>query len=238
MPESPGFVAHAAPQSAAASLAPSEILRRKIRLVNPRTLSNTPSVLAHPRLGEFYPDLLFLLYSTIRASVPLMQTALEAALQRSSTDAVARDLVPYLATHIEEELNHDEWLLEDMELLGMNRAGILKRLPPPELAAAVGAQFYWVQCYHPVALLGYLVVLEGDPTPHGVVEKAAAEGGLPPAAFRTVLLHSEHDFQHRDELNQVIDRLPLQPHHSAVMSISAMQIAAAYEEAFASILPE
>ncbi|MGH9773544.1 MAG: iron-containing redox enzyme family protein [Candidatus Acidiferrales bacterium] len=221
-----------------AGLAPSALLQMKIQLVNPRTLSNTPSVLTHPRLKEFYSDMLFMLYSTIWATVPLLEAACKVSQELAASDAVARGLAPYYETHAAEELHHDEWMLEDMEVLGMDRAEILRRLPPATLAEVVGAQYYWIYHYHPVALLGYLAALETDPVPASVVEKAAAESGVPRAAFRTVLLHAEHDFDHRDELNRLIDRLPLEPHHVKVISESAMRVAAAYDEAFTSILPD
>jgi hypothetical protein len=221
-----------------AGLAPSALLQKKIRLVSPHTLSNTPSVLTHPRLREFFADMLFVLYSTIWATVPLMQEALRVSREHSASDPLAAELVPYYETHIAEELHHDEWMLEDMETLGLDRAEILNRIPPSGLAAAVGAQYYWIYHYHPVALLGYFAALETDPVPASVVEAAAAESGLPRDAFRTLFLHSEHDFDHCAELNGLIDRLPLEPRHVKVMSISAMQIAAAYDQAFISILPD
>lgn len=221
-----------------AGLAPSALLQKKIRLVSPHTLSNTPSVLTHPRLREFFADMLFVLYSTIWATVPLMEEALRVSQERAASDAVAAELVPYYETHIAEELHHDEWMLDDMETLGLDRTEILERIPPSGLAAAVGAQYYWILHYHPVALLGYFAALETDPVPASVVETAAAESGLPRAAFRTLFLHAEHDFDHCAELNRLIDRLPLEPRHVKVMSMSAMQIAAAYDEAFVSILPD
>jgi hypothetical protein len=221
-----------------AGLAPSALLQKKIRLVSPHTLSTTPSVLTHSRLCEFFADMLFVLYSTIWATVPLMKEALRVSRERSVSDPVAAELVPYYETHIAEELHHDEWMLEDMETLGLDRAEILTRIPPSGLAAAVGAQYYWIYHYHPVALLGYFAALETDPVPATVVEAAAAESGLPRSAFRTLFLHSEHDFDHCAELNRLIDRLPLEPRHVKVMSISAMQIAAAYDQAFISILPD
>jgi hypothetical protein len=221
-----------------ANLAPSALLQKKIRLVSPHTLSNTPSVLTHPRLREFFADMLFVLYSTIWATVPLMEEALRVSRERAASDPVAAELVPYYETHIAEELHHDEWMLDDMETLGLERAQILARIPPSGLAAAVGAQYYWILHYHPVALLGYFAVLETDPVSADVVEAAAAVSGLPRTAFRTLFLHADHDFDHCAELNRLIDRLPLEPRHVKVMSMSAMQIAAAYDEAFVSILPD
>ena len=39
----------------------------------------------------------------------------------------------------------------------------IARPPAPAVAALVGAQYYWVLHHHPVALLGYIGLLEGYP---------------------------------------------------------------------------
>jgi hypothetical protein len=220
-----------------AGLTASALLKKKILLVSPHTHDTTPSVLTHPQLREFYPEMLFTLYSTIWATVPLLEAALTVSRERFAGDAVAAKLIPYYQNHIVEELHHDEWMLEDMEVLGMKRREIIERLPPAGIAEAVGAQYYWIYHYHPVAFLGYLAALETDPVSADVVKKAAAESGIPPAAFRTLLIHSEHDFDHCEDLNRLIDGLPLQPQHIRLMSLSAMQIAAAYDKAFTAMLP-
>jgi len=218
------------------SLTKSELLRRKIRLVSPCTNENSPSLLTHPRLREFYPELLFILHCTSRASVPLMEAALRCSRDRSPADAVAAGLAEYLERHIPEELYHDEWMLEDMEVLGIDRVEVLKRIPPAPLAAAVGSQYYWIYHYHPVAFLGYVAVLEGDPTPKNIVEAAVVRSGLPREAFRSLLVHSDNDPNHRDDFNQTLDRLPLRPEHTTVISVSAFQVACTIEEVFAQML--
>lgn len=216
----------------------SALLRQKIGLVSPCTSENSPSLLTHPRLREFYGELLYVLYSTIRANVPLMQAARDCARSRSFDDRVAAQIASYLDRHIVEEMHHDEWLLEDMELLGYKREAVWKRIPPVELASLVGAQFYWIQYVHPVAILGYIAVLEGDPTPESAVMEAISKATLPEAAFRTILIHSRLDPRHRDDFNAMLDDLPLTQEHSTLIAISAFHTASAMNSIFAAVQPD
>lgn len=224
------------PNSSSPGLSHSVLVRRKIRLACPDRDESDRSLLTHPRVAEFYPEVLFLLHSTARASVPLMQAALARSRELAPHDAVAAGLLDYLAEHILEEANHDEWMLEDMELLGMPREAVLRRIPSPDIISAVGAQYYWIHHVHPVALLGYLEALEGEPVPLPAVQYAMQHSGLPAAAFRTVLIHAENDPHHSADLDRLIDALPLGGEHSAMVGISAISITGAVHQAYAAIL--
>lgn len=169
-----------------------------------------------------YPEYLVALHCVVRASVPVMQAALDRADAMADTDPVARGLTAYLARHIEEELGHDRWLLEDLEHLGVPRRDVVVRVPTPTVAALVGSQYYWVLHYHPVALLGYLAVAEGYPMAPELVEELIAKTGYPSRCFRMLAEHAELDPHHRDELDQLIDSLPLTPDLETLLGLSAM----------------
>ena len=94
-----------------------------------------------PRIADLFPEYLFTVHCIIRASVPLMETARKRARELAPNDPVGAALAPYLDEHIPEERDHDEWLLEDLEVLGKDRSAILARPPSPTVAAAVGAQY-------------------------------------------------------------------------------------------------
>src|SRR5207237_1169404 len=129
---------------------------------------------------------------------------------------------PYLAEHIPEEREHDDWLLEDLELLGEDRSSVSVRPPSPTVAAAVGAQYYWILHYHPVALLGYIAFLEGYPPSIELVDELVDRTGHNRGAFRTLIAHAELDPGHRDELDAVLDRLPVTREQSTAMGLSAI----------------
>jgi hypothetical protein len=201
--------------------APSEQLRRKIGLVLPPLVEVSERIATHPRLPELYPEYLRTSHGIIRASVPVMQQARESALALED-DPVAAPLAEYLEHHVEEELDHDEWLLGDLELIGVDRADVLARAPSPGVAAVVGSQYYWVLHYHPVALLGYIAVLEGYPPSLELIYGMEQRTGYDRQAFRTLIAHSELDPGHSDELFELVDRLPLTREQTGVIGLSAI----------------
>ena len=187
---------------------------------------------------DLYPEYLFTSHCVIRASVPLMETARDRARPRPRDDPVCALLAPYLEEHIGEEADHDEWLLDDLEV----SAGRAPRSSPgrrsPTVAALVGAQYYWVLHHHPVALLGYIGLLEGFPPSPGMIEDLRARTGYPADAFRTMVAHAELDPRHGDELFELVDTLPLTPEQSAVMGLSAMHSVQMYTRALEDVIAE
>jgi hypothetical protein len=179
-------------------------------------------LMSHARIPELYPEYLFTLHCVIRASVPLMETAVGRSRSLAPGDAVAAELAEYLREHIEEERDHDEWLLGDLESLGVERSTVLARPPSPTVACAAGAQYYWILHYHPVALLGWVGLLEGYPPTPEMLDELMARTGYGREAFRTLAAHAELDPHHRDGLFQALDRLPLTAEQSAVVGLSAM----------------
>lgn len=213
-------------------------LRWKIRLALPAFVDAGNRLIAHPRVRELYPEYLFTSHCVIRASVPLMEAGRVRAEALAESDPVCSTLAPYLEEHIEEELYHDEWLLDDLEVLGRPRSEILARPPLPTVAALVGAQYYWITHYHPVALLGYIGVLEGHPPTMALIDQLMAGTGYDRTAFRTMVAHAELDPGHRDELYELVDSLPLTREHSAVMGLSAIHTVRMYACAIEEILDE
>lgn len=193
---------------------------------------------AHPRIRELYPEYLFTSHSIIRASVPLMEAGRERAAALSAEDPVAAALAPYYEQHIPEEQDHDEWLLDDLEVLGRTRTEILARPPSPTVAALVGAQYYWIFHYHPVALLGYIAVLEGYPPSMAMIDDLAAGTGYTRDAFRTMVAHAELDPGHSEELDELLDELPLTTDQSAAMGLSAMSTVRLLTRAFREVVDE
>jgi hypothetical protein len=204
------------------SLGNAERLRGTIGLVFARLVGAGDRLVHDPRVRELYPEYLFTTHCVIRASVPLMRTAREQALSLAPGDRVAAELADYLEEHIEEERDHDEWLLDDLESIGAERSAILARPPSPTVASAVGAQYYWVLHYHPVALLGWIGLLEGYPPTPAMIDELVTRTGYAPEAFRTLNAHAELDTHHRDELFELLDRLPLTPEQSTAIGLNAM----------------
>jgi hypothetical protein len=196
-------------------------LRNKLELVLPVLLASGRRLMGHPKLHEIYPEFLVMVHGIIRASVPLMETALTTA-RTLPDDEVAVLLADYLEHHIPEERGHDDWLLADLDSIGVARDQVLRRVPSPAIAALVGSQYYWVQHVHPVGLLGYIALLEGYPPARHDIDQVQAATGYGPEAFRTLLLHADLDPHHGDDLDHLLNSLPLTEQQLTLVGLSAI----------------
>jgi hypothetical protein len=217
-------------------LSHSEVLRAKIRLAYPRLSAVSARFWRHPDLAELYPEFLFTVHTMIRASVPMMEEAAAAAERLGDADPTAPLLAEYFAHHAREEAGHDDWLLADLEVLGVPREAVWKRLPSRHVAGMVGAYYYWVRHVHPLALLAYLAVLEGNPPEVEQLEEIRRRSGLPAAAFRTLIKHAHLDPRHRDDLDDTLDALALTPALHALLGVAAFHTIARATEAMEEIL--
>jgi hypothetical protein len=208
--------------AAATAASPSVRLRRKIALVVGPYAEACRALVEHPRVAELWPAYLIVQHQIIRATVPLTEVALERARALTASDGVAAPLVEYLEEHVNEELGHDDDLLEDLEALGIDRAAVLGRMPSPTVASLVGCQYYWIFHHHPIAFLGYVALMEGYPPQPELIETLIGRTGHPKAAFRTFAAHGELDPGHKDHLDETLDALPLTPEHEAIMGMSAL----------------
>ena len=213
-------------------------LRRKIGLVLPALVDASDRVCKHARVRELYPEYLVTSHWIIRASVPLMETGRERALALADDDPVAAALAPLLrAPHSGGAPSR--WLaLDDLEVLGRERSDVLSRIPTPTVAALVGAQYYWMLHFHPVALLGYIAVLEGYPPTPELIDDLVASTGYDRSAFRTLVAHAELDPGHSDELDELLDGLPLTRQQSGVVGLSAMTTVELYARALDEVVDE
>ncbi|CAM5499542.1 iron-containing redox enzyme family protein [Streptomyces griseus] len=215
-----------APTSAGASLGhtgASARLRVKLLLLEPEFRDATHRMWRADGLLPRYRTYLCTMHAVIRASVPLMELALRRARQLdASGDLLAAPLAAYLEEHIREEAGHDDWLLDDLRAAGGTPEDALGPLPSPLTASLVGSQYYWIEHHHPVALLGYIAVLEGYAPAPGLTGRIARLTGLPATALRTVREHSVLDTEHLDELYALLDRLPLGREREAAVAVSAL----------------
>ncbi|MFC8967752.1 iron-containing redox enzyme family protein [Streptomyces sp. NPDC057094] len=207
-------------------------LRLELSLVEPVLWTSAARMWrSGPGLADRYRHYLSAMHQVIRASVPLMERA-AARCEALPRDPVGRPLARYLRAHAEEERGHDEWLLADAAVTGAAPGELTDAVTPAHVAALVGAQYYWLEHGHPVALLGYIAVLEGNAPAPGLAARLARETGLPQAAFATVRLHADLDDGHSADLDRLIDELPLDAVQRSLVAVSALHTVASLAELF------
>lgn len=178
----------------------------------------------HTDFPNAYREYICHTHSIIRATVPLMRAAIgELQKPRFEDDPLAKPMLNYLVQHAEEETGHDAWILDDAEVMGMSREAVLQRRPAQFASHIVGAQYYWIYHYHPVAFLGYIAVMEGDPATTEFFEDVARRNKLPNKAISSFLYHTRIDPTHRADLDHLLDRLELGPDDIELISISAIR---------------
>ena len=195
-------------------------VRLKIMLMEPELTGATHLFFNDPRVSELYRDYLVAYHGILRATIPLLQTARCKALE--SGQPASRLLASYLEKHIEEESGEDEWVLEDLDVLGVERSSALRHVPSPNVARLVGPQYYWTLHVDPVAVLGYLAALERDPPSLEFIDQLIEKTGHDRTAFRTLIAHARRDPAHADELDELLDRIELTEDQWLLVSLSAM----------------
>jgi hypothetical protein len=197
-------------------------------------------LLAHPRARELYPHYLTVGYHVTVGLIRLMEAALARARTLAPGDRVAAGLVEYLERHIPEEMHSEEpggATLDDLAALGVDTAAVRTQQPSPKVAALIGAVYYWIFHFHPVAVLGYLELEAYHPNTPGV-EKLIERTGLPREGFRQLLLHAKLDVAHARDLHRVLDSLPLEPHHEQLIGLTALHTMALLTEALLDVVDD
>jgi hypothetical protein len=162
-----------------------------------------------------------LIHQITRASGPLMAAAFQVCRARQD-DPSDVALAAYLELHIEEERYHDLWLLEDLESVGVARADVLSTVPPPAVAAMIGAQYYWIHHHDPVALIGYMLMLECNAPTSETLADLKQRSGLPESFFRTHRIHAELDPDHQCDLLDLATSLPLSTERRQLIDTSTL----------------
>lgn len=142
---------------------------------------------------SMFVEHLRIVYHIIRASYPLLKMAIATSRHGSA-------LYGFFFKHAEEEQGHDVWLRNDL-----NAAGFEIGECPLVASQLAGSMYYHLKHTSCVALLGYMLVLEGFPMPLSMVEVLEKVHGK--TLLRTVRHHAEEDPGHRDEIITIVNSL-------------------------------
>lgn len=211
-------------------------VRITLELTKPALQAASARLWQLPGLAQRYPAYLCAMHGVIRASVPLMELAARRCADRAAHDPVAGPLRQYLLRHIEQERGHDDWLLADLAALDRDLPRRVAAQPSPTIARLAGAQYYWIEHYHPVALMGYIAVLEGNaPTP-GLGDWIVRTAGVPEGAVRTAREHAELDTRHAEAAFHLLEALPLTPAQTNAVTISGLHTVETLIRLFADVV--
>jgi long-chain acyl-CoA synthetase len=114
-----------------------------------------------------------------------------------------------VAEYIEEEIGHEEWILDDIVAAGGNRAAV--RASRPQLAAEVMVAYAYdqVQRRNPVGFFGMVFVLEGTSVALALHAADLIQNALqlPDTAFSYLRSHGTLDQEHTRHLAELVNRM-------------------------------
>lgn len=198
----------------------SQRLHSKLNLLSSGLALDLQRFWSSEELPRRYPLLLQELYTVSHgASFQMKRVQAEAARR---PDEASQRVADYLTRHIEEEKGHWDWLLDDLEALGFDRAVQAGRRPSVYATAILGCGYVWALDHHPACYLGHLLVFEGNPYPVPFLEAVIARTGLPKTAFSFFLDHARLDPTHAADLRNLLDSLAFDGETEAQITLCAL----------------
>lgn len=124
-----------------------------------------------------------------------------------------------IAEYIEEELGHQEWILNDLAACGADPEAV--RHGQPALATELMVSYVYdrIARHNPVSFFGMVNVLEGTSIALATRAASAIRGslGLPPAAFSYLNSHGSLDLEHIRFFEDLMNRLDADEDREAVV---------------------
>jgi len=162
---------------------------------------------------ELYVAFLTQAYHHVRHTVPLLMAV---GARVPDRHAWLRDAILH---YLEEETGHDEWILNDIERAGGDRAAAAASEPAVATEAMVAYAYDTVTRRNPLGFFGMVHVLEGTSVAlalnaAGRIQQALQ---LPSNAFTYLKSHGELDKEHINDLAGILERLTEDDDRQAVV---------------------
>ncbi|MFQ5581844.1 MAG: TenA family transcriptional regulator [Mariprofundaceae bacterium] len=126
--------------------------------------------------------------------------------------------------YIEEEMGHQEWILNDIEVCGGDKEAVRHGTPHPATELMVAYAYDTIQRGNPAGFFGMVLVLEGTSV---ALATQAAETiqkslNLPKKAFSYLTSHGSLDVSHVDFYEKLMNRLDDESDKQAVVHCAKM----------------
>lgn len=151
---------------------------------------------------ERYRRLLLELYHVVWHFNPVCAAA------ASRLDDRFRDVRYFLYEHMQEEKGHEQWVLNDLDAVGVPAAQALAHAPTPWTLALIGYNYWAADRRHPCSALGMLYALEviasvyGGPFASAIRESLLLDGDR---GVSFIGSHATMDAKHMAELRGVLN---------------------------------
>lgn len=122
----------------------------------------------------------------------------------------------------EEEVGHEEWILNDIEAAGGDREEARNSMPNLETQALVAYNYDYITRKNPVGFFGMVFMLESTSTQ--IANKGAdavkEKLGLPKKAFSYLYSHSELDISHMRFFEETVNKITDPEDQKAIIEVA------------------
>ncbi len=167
---------------------------------------------------ESYVAFLSQAYHHVKHTIPLLMACGARLPERLEWLRVA------IGEYIEEEMGHQEWILNDIAACGGDKEAVRHALPAPETELMVAYAYDTIHRREAIGFFGMVLVLEGTSI---ALATRAAENikhslGLPDEAFSYLTSHGSLDVGHVDFYRGLMNRLRREEDKQAVIHAARM----------------
>ena len=127
-----------------------------------------------------------------------------------------------VAEYVEEEVGHEEWILNDIEAAGGNKERASNSTPNLETQVLIAYNYDYINRKNPVGFLGMVFMLESTSTQ--IANKGAdavkEKLNLPKKAFSYLYSHGEIDIEHMKFLEETLDKISDPEDQKAIIEVA------------------
>jgi len=127
-----------------------------------------------------------------------------------------------IAEYIEEELGHQEWILNDIAASGGDKEAARHSIPNAATEMMVAYAYDFVARKNPVGFFGMVFVLEGTSTAlaTGIAETLMQSLGLKRNSFSYLLSHGTLDLSHMEFFKGLMNRIEREEDKQAILHMA------------------
>ncbi len=163
---------------------------------------------------ERYRKLLLELYHVVWHFNPVCAAA------ASRVPDAQREVRYFLYHHMHEESGHEQWVMNDLEAVGVSHATTLAHAPSLDTLALSGFNYWAADRRHPCSVLGMMYTLEVIASVYGGTFSSAIRESLLLEGERGVSFISSHatmDMEHMVELRKILNTIVDDEARSAIV---------------------
>jgi hypothetical protein len=140
-------------------------------------------------------------YHHVRYTVPLMMAA------GARVSPARTTLMRAFREYIDEEIGHEQWILDDLKATGADASAVAQSLPPASVEVMVAYVRDYIAHVNPLGFFGMVHVLEGTSTSlaTATADLVQQQLDLPGAAFSYLRSHGDLDLDHVEYFKSLLD---------------------------------